>query len=61
MKSTRRSFLLLAGGTAALAAAAAATKTVTSLPDTASAKAKPVSAGYELTAHIRNYYRTASI
>jgi hypothetical protein len=61
MKPTRRSFLLLAGGATALAAAAAATKTVTSVTNASGAKTKPANAGYELTAHIRNYYRTASI
>jgi hypothetical protein len=60
MKPNRRSFLLLAGGGAALAATLAA-KTVTRVPSAPSAKTKPANAGYELTAHIRKYYRTASI
>jgi len=59
MKPGRRSFLFVAGGAAAAAATLAA-KTPTSLPQT-NQKAKPARAGYELTAHIRNYYRTASI
>jgi hypothetical protein len=60
MTSTRRSFLLLAGGAAALGATLAA-KTVTGVPSTSMTKTKPSNAGYELTAHIRKYYRTASI
>jgi hypothetical protein len=59
MKLARRS-LLFAGGAAAAAAALAA-KTVTGVTRATSAKAKPASAGYELTAHMRKYYRTASL
>lgn len=59
MKSGRRSFLF-AGGAAAAAATLAA-KTATSVRSTPSAKAKLANAGYELTAHVRKYYRTASI
>jgi len=57
MKPARRAFLLAGGAAAALAATLAA-KTVTQVPST---KIKPANAGYALTAHIRNYYRTATI
>ena len=59
-KLSRRHFLLAAGaGTAATAAAIVARKE----PDSASSQEKnpETKKGYQLTEHVRNYYRTAKI
>ena len=58
---TRRKFLL-----AALAGGAATTAAVTTIPSNKSnknarTKADRSGAGYQLTAHVRNYYRTAKV
>jgi hypothetical protein len=59
-KISRRNFLLgAAAGTAATATAIVAKKeSVTSEPGKDSAKS---GSGYQLTEHVRNYYRTAKI
>ena len=59
-KLSRRNFLLaVSAGTAASAAAIVAKKDAGSAPskDKSGASAK----GYQLTEHVRNYYRTAKI
>ncbi len=57
---TRRSFLLAAtAGTAATAAAIVAKTTPDPAPSADASKKS--TAGYQLTEHIRNYYRTARI
>ena len=59
-KVSRRRFLLAAtAGTAAGAAALVGTRQAdTPLPNVAGSEAKK---GYQLTEHVRNYYRTAKI
>ena len=57
-KLSRRNFLLaVSAGTAASAAAVVAKKETAPSKDKASESAK----GYQLTDHVRNYYRTAKI
>jgi hypothetical protein len=59
-KVSRRAFLLAAGaGTAATAAAIVGQKAADPIPSQDANKKK--SGGYELTEHVRNYYRTARI
>jgi len=58
---TRRRFLL-----AALAGGAATTAAVTTIPShksvkNARTKADRAGSGYQLTEHVRNYYRTAKV
>ena len=58
-KLSRRHFLLSVGaGTAAGAAAIVAKKEAGTAPHDTSAESKK---GYQLTEHVRNYYRTAKI
>lgn len=56
---SRRNFLLTLGAGGAAAAAAIANRNAlqTGTPD----KAKRTSGGYQESAHIRNYYRTAKV
>jgi len=56
---SRRNFLLTLGAGGAAAAAAVATRNA---PQTAAPeKSKRQSSGYQESAHIRNYYRTAKV
>lgn len=56
---SRRNFLLTLGAGGAATAAAVATRNA---PQTATAeKSKRQSSGYQESAHIRNYYRTAKV
>ena len=55
----RRHFLLAAGATAA--AGVAATTGRKEAGDAASTPGRPASAGYRVTEHVRNYYRTTRI
>ncbi|MGH8682287.1 MAG: twin-arginine translocation signal domain-containing protein [Burkholderiales bacterium] len=59
-KRSRRTFLLAVGAGGAAAVAAIGAKT---LPQTAGASAKkqPEGKGYELTEHVRTYYRTTLV
>ena len=58
-KLSRRHFLLSVGaGTAAGAAAIVAKKEADTAPQESSPESKK---GYQLTEHVRNYYRTAKI
>ena len=59
-KRSRRTFLLAVGAGGAATVAAIGAKT---LPQTAVAKAtpEPESKGYQLSEHIRNYYRTTLV
>lgn len=58
-KLSRRHFLLSVGaGTAAGAAAIVARKEADTAPSQPNAESKK---GYQLTEHVRNYYRTAKI
>ena len=59
-KLSRRHFLLSVGaGTAASAAAIVATKPTSDA--TPSEKSPESKKGYQLTEHVRNYYRTAKV
>ena len=55
---SRRHFLLAAGATAAAGVAATGRKEA---GDAASTPGRPASAGYQVTEHVRNYYRTTRI
>jgi hypothetical protein len=59
-KVSRRSFLLAATGSTA-AATAVLIGTKKSKPAPAQDKTSESSKGYQLTEHVRNYYRTAKI
>jgi hypothetical protein len=60
-KLSRRNFLLTVGASGAAGAAALAAKTVPPVQPTAARDAKRRTAGYQDSAHIRNYYRTAKV
>ena len=61
-KLSRRNFLLAVGaGGAAGAAAMVAKSTSTAQPNASAADDKRSSQGYQATAHVRNYYRTAKV
>ena len=57
-KLSRRTFLLTLGAGGAATAAAIVAKTAS---DTAAGKSKRDARGYQDTAHVRNYYRTAKV
>jgi hypothetical protein len=57
---SRRKFLLAAGATGATAIAAIGAKT-TPQPAQTAREARDKGAGYQLTEHIRNYYRTTLV
>ena len=59
-KLGRRNFLLAVGAGGAATAAAIVAKTG-SPTETTSAEAQAGSRGYKVSAHIRNYYRTAKV
>ena len=59
-KTGRRNFLLAVGAGSAATVAAIAAKT-TSQEETTGQKAEAKQAGYQLSEHIRNYYRTTLI
>jgi shikimate 5-dehydrogenase len=60
-KLSRRNFLLTLGaGGAATAAAVVATKSGSPQPTTTN-KDKRATRGYEASAHVNNYYRTAKV
>ncbi len=59
-RQTRRSFLIAAGATGAAAVAAIGAKSAPQPAGTAGTKGgKP--SGYQLTEHIRNYYRSTLV
>ena len=58
--STRRKFLATLGVGGAVAATAAITRQGAA-PGQAAAPAAPQGKGYQLTEHVRNYYRTAKV
>jgi hypothetical protein len=60
-KLSRRNFLLAVGAGGAAGAAAIAAKTAPPAQPAATGNAKRSAAGYEPSAHVRNYYRTAKV
>ena len=60
-KLSRRNFLLTVGAGSAAGAAAIAAKTVPHAQPVAAREEKRRTAGYQDSAHIRNYYRTAKV
>ncbi len=60
-KLSRRNFLLTVGVGSAAGAAAIAARTVPQAQPVAAREAKRRSTGYQDSAHIRNYYRTAKV
>ncbi|HUX25368.1 MAG TPA: twin-arginine translocation signal domain-containing protein [Burkholderiales bacterium] len=60
-KLSRRNFLLAVGAGGAAGAAAIAAKTVPPAPPATTGNTKRSSAGYQASAHVRNYYRTAKV
>ena len=58
---SRRNFLLAAGAGGAAAAAAIASKVVPQQSPPIDGVLKQRSAGYRVSEHIRNYYRTAKV
>lgn len=59
-KHSRRSFLIAAGATGAAAVAAIGAKTAPQ-PTGAAQKEGGKRSGYQLTEHVRNYYRTTLV
>ena len=59
--SSRRKFLATLGVGGAAAAAVALTQQSGQPEQTSDQTAAPQSKGYQLTAHVRNYYRTAKV
>jgi hypothetical protein len=57
---TRRSFLLTLGASGAATAAAVVAVSKTRQPEDSAQQARD-SAGYQVSSHIRNYYRTAKV
>ena len=60
LTSSRRKFLATLGVGGAVAATAAITRQGAA-PEQAAAPAGPQGKGYQLTEHVRNYYRTAKV
>jgi hypothetical protein len=61
-KLSRRNFLLAVGASGAAGAAAMVAKTAPKAQaNTGVADAKKSSQGYQASAHVRNYYRTAKV
>ena len=58
---SRRNFLLAVGAGGAAGAAAVVAKTVPHAQPAAAATDKKSAKGYQASAHIRNYYRTAKV
>ncbi len=58
---SRRNFLFAAGAGGAAAAAALASRVLPQQPAPSDGAKKRSAAGYRLTEHVRNYYRTARI
>jgi hypothetical protein len=59
-RHSRRNFLIAAGATGAAAVAAIGAKTAPQ-PATATKKEGGKRSGYQLTEHVRNYYRTTLV
>lgn len=60
-KLSRRNFLLAVGAGGAASAAAIVAKTVPQAQPVAAADGKRITKGYQASAHVRNYYRTAKV
>ena len=60
-KLSRRNFLLAVGAGGAAGAAAIVAKTVPQAPPAAAVDSKRITKGYQASAHVRNYYRTAKV
>jgi nitrous oxide reductase len=58
---SRRNFLLTVGAGGAAGAAAVVAKAVPQAQPVAAATGKRSTKGYQASAHIRNYYRTAKV
>ena len=59
--SSRRKFLATLGAGGAAAAAVAITREATGPGQSATKTPAPAGKGYQITEHVRNYYRTAKI
>ena len=60
-KLSRRNFLLAVGASGAAGIAAFAAKTESQAQPPAASADKRRTAGYQASAHVRNYYRTAKV
>ena len=60
-KLSRRNFLLAVGASGAAGVAAIAAKTVPQEQPVAARDEKRRTTGYQASAHVRNYYRTAKV
>ncbi len=60
-KLSRRNFLLAVGASGAAGAAAIVAKTVPRAQPVATGADKKLTQGYQASAHVRNYYRTAKV
>ncbi len=60
-KLSRRNFLLTVGAGGAASAAALVAKTVPQAQPATIAGGKKAGKGYQASAHVRNYYRTAKV
>ncbi len=60
-KLSRRNFLLAVGAGGAAGAAAVVAKAVPQAQPAAAATGKKSTKGYQASAHVRNYYRTAKV
>jgi hypothetical protein len=60
-KLSRRSFLLGAGAAGAAGVAAIATKVAQPVAPGTTVKEETARKGYQLTEHVRNYYRTTQV
>lgn len=58
---SRRKFMLTVGAGSAAAVAAVAVKAVPQAAQPKTLAQKPTRKGYELTEHVRNYYRTTLV
>lgn len=60
-KRSRRNFLVAVGAGSAATVAAVAAKTVAPVAEEASKNAGAKSTGYQVTEHVRKYYRTTLV
>jgi len=60
-KPSRRTFLLAVGAGGAATVAAIGAKTVPQVPEESAKKEEPQGKGYQLSEHVRRYYRTTLV
>jgi hypothetical protein len=60
-KLSRRNFLLAVGAGGAAGAAAIVANTMPQAPSVAAGADRKLTRGYQTSAHVRNYYRTAKV